>query len=55
MHTSKIACLNVQAHTTPEPGDLPPEQNDPVPQEVPQPDPSPVQDPIPHQIPIKTE
>jgi hypothetical protein len=41
------------AHTTPEPDDLPPERNDPTPEEVPQPDPVPIQDPIPHQEPIR--
>jgi hypothetical protein len=45
------AAAPIQAHTTPEPDDIPPPKNDPIPQEVPQPDPAPVQDPMPHQEP----
>ena len=44
-----------KAHTTPEPDDLPPSKNDPVPPELPQPDPVPVQDPIPHQEPQRLD
>jgi hypothetical protein len=49
----KVYPMPVQAHTTPEPDDMPPPKNDPVPLEVPQPDPPPIQDPIPHQEPPK--
>lgn len=46
---------SIGAHSTPDP-DLPPKENDPVPEEVPEPDPPPVREPetIPHQVPIRT-
>ena len=46
---------SISAHSTPNPDDVPPGKNDPIPPEMPPLDPPPIRDPIPHQEPIKAQ